>query len=44
VVHLIRASLRYASKKDCGPLTKDLQIIYTAVDEGAAAAGLDAFE
>src|SRR5215475_10263496 len=44
VVHLIRASLRYASKKDWGPLTKDLRLIYTAVDEIAAEAGLEAFE
>jgi transposase-like protein len=43
VVHLIRASLRYASKKDWGPLTKDLRLIYTAVDEAAAAAALEAF-
>ena len=43
VVHLIRASLRYASKKDWGPLTKDLRTIYTAVDEAAAAAALDGF-
>jgi transposase-like protein len=44
VVHLIRASLRYASKKDWGPLTKDLRVIYTAADEMAAEAGLEAFE
>jgi putative transposase len=43
VVHLIRASLRYASKKDWGALTKDLRLIYTAVDETAADAALDAF-
>jgi transposase-like protein len=43
VVHLIRASLRYASKKDWGPLTKDLRPIYTAVDETAAEAALDTF-
>jgi putative transposase len=43
VVHLIRASLRYASKKDWGPLTRDLRSIYTAVDEPAAQAALDAF-
>jgi putative transposase len=43
VVHLIRASLRYASKKDWGPLTKDLRSIYTATDEAAAATALDAF-
>jgi transposase-like protein len=44
VVHLIRASLRYASKRDWGPLTKDLRLIYTATDEIAAEAGLEAFE
>jgi transposase-like protein len=44
VVHLIRASLRYASKKDWVPLTQGLRPIYTAVDEQAAAAALDAFE
>src|SRR5215471_9534707 len=43
VVHLIRASLRYASKKDWGPLTKDLRTVYTAVDEQAAGTALDAF-
>ena len=43
VVHLIRASLPYASKKDWTPLTKDLRVIYTAIDEAAAAAGLDIF-
>ena len=43
VVHLIRASLRYASKKDWGPLTKDLRMIYTAVDENAAEAAMDVF-
>ena len=43
VVHLIRASLRYASKKDWGPLTKDLRTIYTAVDEAAAEAALEEF-
>ena len=44
VVHLIRASLRYASKKDWGQLTKDLRMIYTAVDEQAAESALDQFE
>jgi putative transposase len=44
VVHLIRASLRYASKRDWGPLTKDLRLIYTAADELAAEAALEAFE
>jgi len=43
VVHLIRASLRYASKKYWVPLTKDLKLIYTAPDEAAAAAALEAF-
>ena len=43
VVHLIRASLRYASKKDWAPLTKDLRLVYTAVDEAAAETALDAF-
>jgi putative transposase len=43
VVHLIRASLRYASRKYWVPLAKDLRPIYTAPDEGAAAAALEAF-
>jgi transposase-like protein len=43
VVHLIRASLRYASKKYWAPLAKDLRTIYTAADQAAAAAALDAF-
>ena len=43
VVHLIRASLRYASKRDWTPLTQSLRPIYTAVDEAAAGAALDAF-
>jgi putative transposase len=42
VVHLIRASLRYASRKHWAPLTKDLKLIYTAADEAAAAAALEA--
>jgi putative transposase len=44
VVHLIRASLRYASRRYWTPLAKDLRLIYTASDEAAAAAALDAFE
>jgi transposase-like protein len=44
VVHLIRASLRYASRKYWVPLTKDLKQIYTASDEAAAAAALEAFD
>jgi transposase-like protein len=43
VVHLIRASLRYASRKYWVPLAKDLRLIYTASDEAAAAAALEAF-
>lgn len=43
VVHLIRASLRYASRKYWAPLSKDLRAIYTAADEAAAAAALEAF-
>ena len=43
VVHLIRASLRYASKRYWVPLAKDLRLIYTAADEAAAAAALEAF-
>jgi putative transposase len=36
VVHLIRASLRYASRKYWVPLTRDLKAIYTAADEAAS--------
>jgi putative transposase len=43
VVHLIRASLRYASRKDWGPLTKDLRLVYTAVDQATAENALEAF-
>jgi putative transposase len=43
VVHLIRASLRYASRKDWVSLTGDLRPIYTAVDEPSAAVALEIF-
>jgi transposase-like protein len=43
VVHLIRASLRYASKKYWVPLSRDLRPIYTAADETSAAAALEDF-
>jgi putative transposase len=43
VVHLIRASLRYASRKYWVPLSRDLRPIYTAPDQAAAAAALDNF-
>ena len=43
VVHLIRGSLRYASRKYWAPLAKDLRAVCTAADEAAAAAALEAF-
>jgi putative transposase len=43
VVHLIRASLRYASKRYRVPLSKDLRPVCTAPGETAAAAALDDF-
>jgi transposase-like protein len=43
VVHLIRASLRYASKRYWVPLSKALRPIYTAADETAASTALEAF-
>jgi transposase-like protein len=43
VVHLIRASLRYASRKYWVPLSRDLRPVYTAADEAAAAAALEDF-
>jgi putative transposase len=43
VVHLIRASLRYASRRYWVPLSKDLRPIYSAADEQAAAAALEDF-
>ncbi len=42
-IHLIRASLRYASRRYRVPLTRDLRPIYTAADETAAAAALEDF-
>ena len=43
VVHLIRASLRYASKKYWVPLARGLRPIYTAAGEDAAATALEEF-
>jgi putative transposase len=43
VVHLIRASLRYASRKYWAPLAKDLRTLYTAAGQAAAAAALETF-
>ena len=40
IVHLLRNSFRYASKKDWAQVAKDLKPVYTAVSEAAA---LDAF-
>jgi putative transposase len=42
-LHLIRASLRYASRKYWAPLARDLRPIYTAADDDAAAVALEAF-
>ena len=44
IIHLIRGSFRYASRKDYDALAKDLRPIYTAVAAGAAAAALDALD
>lgn len=41
VAHLIRASLRYASRRYWLPLARDLRPVHTAADESAAAAALD---
>ena len=40
IVHLLRNSFRYASKKDWGQIARDLKPVYTAASEAAA---LDAF-
>jgi putative transposase len=40
IVHLLRNSFRYASKRDWAAVAKDLKPVYTAVSEAAA---LDAF-
>jgi putative transposase len=40
IVHLLRNSFKYASKKDWAAIAKDLKPVYTAVSESAA---LDAF-
>lgn len=44
VVHLMRASLRYASKRDHPQLAPALRAIYTAPTDAAAEAALTAFE
>ena len=43
VVHLVRNSLRYASKKHWGPITKQLKKIYTAPGLDAAEQAFDEF-
>ena len=35
VIHLLRNSFRYASKKDWAAITKDLKLVYTAASESA---------
>lgn len=44
VVHLLRASFRYASYENRKKVATDLRPIYTAVSVDAASAALDAFE
>lgn len=44
VVHLVRASLRYASRAHWGPITKALRTVYTAPTAEAAQARLAEFE
>lgn len=44
IIHLIRGSFRYTSRKYRDALSKDLKPIYTAVNANAAAAALDALD
>jgi len=44
IIHLIRNSFRYVSRKYWDEFSKDLKPIYTASDHKAAAAALDALE
>jgi putative transposase len=44
VVHLIRASLRYASRRDWAEVARDLKPVYTAVNEDEARARLADFD
>ena len=44
VVHLIRSSMRFVNYKDRRPVAAGLKPIYTAVNEDAALAALEAFE
>jgi putative transposase len=44
IIHLVRGSFRYASRKYRDELSKDLRPIYTATGADAAAAALDALD
>ncbi|GLW04840.1 IS256 family transposase [Streptomyces lavendulae subsp. lavendulae] len=44
VVHLIRNSLRYGSRRDTAEIARDLKPIYTAVDESQAQSRLTEFK
>ncbi|EXU64153.1 hypothetical protein Z951_32375 [Streptomyces sp. PRh5] len=44
VVHLIRQSLRYASRRDWPEVTADLKPVYTVVNEAQARERLDEFD
>jgi putative transposase len=44
VVHLIRQSLRYASRRDWPEVAADLKPVYTAVNEAQARERLDEFD
>ena len=43
IIHLIRNTFRYASRKDWDAISKDLRPVYTAPTEQAAAARFDEF-
>jgi putative transposase len=44
IVHLIRRSLRYVPRREYDQVARDLKPIYTAVDQDAAWAALEAFD
>jgi putative transposase len=44
IVHLIRASLKYVPRRQYEHVTKDLRLIYTAINPDQAMASLEAFE
>jgi putative transposase len=44
IVHLIRHSLRYVPRREREQVARDLKPIYTAVDQDAAQAALEAFD